>query len=591
MGQASMNDGLFRLCSHRLAHYGILLAVGSALFLLNLGGASLWDLDEGRNSTCSREMWESGDWVRPTFNSELRPDKPALLYWLQATCYELFGLNEFSARLPSALAALMTLLVCYELARRLFGSTTGLWSGLVLASTPMFCAAARFANPDALLNCFTALTLFIFWLGYRRPGWFWFGGTGISTGLAVLAKGPVGLLLPAAVIGLFLLWNRRLHLLFSRRLVLGVLTFCLVALPWYVWVGVETKAHFLRDFLLGHNLDRYLNPMESHRGPIYYYLVVLVVGFAPWSAFLALSLWYAGWSMVRRPWSWARTMWSRFADRPEGTAAESPATNQGLPTANADAYRFLFVWIVVYLLFFSVAATKLPNYVLPLYLPTAVLLGRLLDRWGRGAIQPGRLWVALTLACLALAGVGACFGLLLAGGKVPMAFMRGRYVDGIQHWTGIGLVLVAGAIWAGWWLKRNRPHTALAGATLAVILFITPMAVWAAASMNRHKAPKALVELAGACRRDQDVRIGCWQLDHLPSFNFYCQRDVKYFKDEKDILAFLCYPTPVFLFLPEDVWQALARRVQAPYRLLGRHHDFYHACHVVVVTNCSNQHP
>src|SRR5437868_809201 len=125
---------MFRRSNGRLGHYGLLLLTGACLFLINLGAPSLWDLDEGRNATAALAMRESGDLVVPTFNGQLRVDKPALLYWLQVAAYHLFGVNEFAARLPSALAALLTLLLTYELGRRLFSATTGLLGAVILAS-------------------------------------------------------------------------------------------------------------------------------------------------------------------------------------------------------------------------------------------------------------------------------------------------------------------------------------------------------------------------------------------------------------------------------------------------------------------------
>src|SRR5262249_42820452 len=90
----------------------------------------------------------------------------------------------------------------------------------------------------------------------------------------------------------FVLWSRKLRLLWERRLLVATLAFLLIALPWYIWVGVETKIAFLRGFIMEHNLGRYLHSMEHHGGPVYYYLGVLAVGFAPWSAFLGLAGWY-----------------------------------------------------------------------------------------------------------------------------------------------------------------------------------------------------------------------------------------------------------------------------------------------------------
>ena len=236
---------MFQQFNHRGYHYLLIAVAWAALCLPNLGKPSLWDVDEGRNSGAAYEMRESGNWIVPTFNYELREDKPALLYWMQMGCFELFGVGEFAARLPSALAALLSLLCTYELACSLFGRAAGLLAGLLLGSTIGLCGAAHFANPDSLLNGFTCLALTLFWLDYARNGRSWFLTAGIAVALAVLAKGPIGLLLPGAVIFLFLMWQRDLRRLLDRRLIWGAVLFLLVAAPWYAWVGAETKGEWL----------------------------------------------------------------------------------------------------------------------------------------------------------------------------------------------------------------------------------------------------------------------------------------------------------------------------------------------------------
>src|SRR6516164_2329627 len=111
---------MFRSSCNRCSHYILLLALAAGLSFPNLGGPSLWDMDEGVNAEAAREMLESGNWITPYFNYELRTAKPALLYWLQATSYQLFGVNEFAARLPAVLCGLGSVLFTYELARRMF---------------------------------------------------------------------------------------------------------------------------------------------------------------------------------------------------------------------------------------------------------------------------------------------------------------------------------------------------------------------------------------------------------------------------------------------------------------------------------------
>src|SRR5262249_13720661 len=161
---------------------------------------------------------------------------------------------------------------------------------------------------------------------FARANSRWFILAGLSTGLAVLAKGPVGIVLPGAVIVLFLLRERRLSVLWDRCVFQGLLACLAVALPWYIWVSIDTKASFLRGFILTHNVNRFLSPMENHRGPVYYYLLVLLAGFAPWSAFLGMTLW----SSVRE--------WRQVGNLP-------PQVKNDLATV----HRFLWCWVAVYL--------------------------------------------------------------------------------------------------------------------------------------------------------------------------------------------------------------------------------------------------
>ena len=192
----------------------------------------------------------------------------------------------------------MTLLVCYELGRTLFGKTTGLLASLVVTSTPMMIASAHFANPDAVLHLLIVLTMFLFWQSQRGGGGWWYAAMGATSGTAVLAKGPVGLILPAAIAVCHCLWTRRRLLGARRGLRWASLTFTLIAVPWYVLVAVETKGRFLEEFLLKHNVSRFLKTANFHDGSFYYHPIAMILGTIPWSIFLGPAFWYA---FVRKP--------------------------------------------------------------------------------------------------------------------------------------------------------------------------------------------------------------------------------------------------------------------------------------------------
>jgi 4-amino-4-deoxy-L-arabinose transferase-like glycosyltransferase len=546
--------------NHRAGHVALLALVWALLCLPNLGGPSLWDVDEGNNVECSFEMLQSGNAVVPTFNYKLRGDKPALLYWLQGAAYRACGVNEFAARLPSALAALLAILATYELGRHTFGKRAALLAGLILASAVAFSGAAHFANPDALLTAFTAASLLLFWHDYRRGGAGWLPLAGATTGLAVLAKGPVGLVLPAAVAHLFLLWRGQWRQAFDRRLLGATLLFVAVAAPWYVWVSLETKGEWLRQFWYRHHAERLTTPLENHGGPVYYYLLALLAGLAPWSAFLGPAAWHA----LRR-----------LRDRGEaGQAADAPRA----------AVQFLLCWVAVYFLFFSLVRTKLPNYVLPLYPPAALLLAFSLDRWRRGLVR-GPAWVVGTsLGCLALLGVGVGLGLLVAGGAVDLPLVRGRRLPGLEAWAALGGVLPAAALAGGWCAWRGRRGAALACLTVAAVLFTSALGAFAVNAVDRYKAPRPLVRALPADQLYHEVRVGAYAW-FRPSVVFYCRREVVELEHEQEALAFLEGPLPSYLFLPAQAWEGLEAKTGGQCRLVARHHDLYGGCDVVVVSN------
>lgn len=537
----------------RTGHYLLLLVAWTALCPINLGGPSLWDIDEGNNAECAREMYESGNPIVPTFNFKLRTDKPALLYWLQMTSYHFFGINEFSARLPSALAALVVVLLTYEMGRRMFGAGAALLAGLILISTVLFCGAAHFANPDALLCACTLGTLCLFWSDYERGGDRWLVLTGLTAGLGMLAKGPVGLVLPTAVIGLFLLWQRQLHRMFRPALLWGTLVFTLVAVPWYAWVGAETRGQFLNGFFLQHNVNRFLEPMENHRGPVIYYLLILLVGFAPWSSFFALTGWHV-WTHKRE---------------------------QGAIDAR---YRFLFCWIVVYLLFFSVSRTKLPNYVLPIYPALALLVGHCLDRWRRAEAAPPRWLLHLSLASLVFTGVVTIAATLLGGGAVGGDLMRGRHLPGLEFWAVVGIVPIVGAAACWFWLRREQRNHVLGAAGVTAVLWLGLFAAWGTEPIDRHKAPRPLADALAELDHRGDVYIASFGW-FQPSVVFYCRRQVEEIKTEAEVLEWLRYPAPAYVFLPADQWKRLQPKVTGPHREIARERCLYRGCDVVLVAN------
>jgi 4-amino-4-deoxy-L-arabinose transferase-like glycosyltransferase len=311
------------------------------VLFFGLGGAALFEPDEGRNAEVAREILLLDDWITPHYDFIPRLDKPVFFFGLVALSFKVFGLSEWAARLPAVLAALGCLSLTYVLARSTFGCRAALWSVLILVTSVEFFALSRFVILDMVLAMFITLSLVCFWLGHLATGprrKFLILSMYVSMGAATLLKGPIGLVLPSAVIFFYLLLSRKWALLGEMELPLGVPLFVIVAVSWYVAVEFRNPG-YLRHFLYEENVARFTTTEFKRNGPWYYFVMVLAGGFFPWTALVPMTV-------------------AEFGKR-----------------SLADEDLFLILWIALPFLVFSFSASKLPHYILPLYPPLAILVG------------------------------------------------------------------------------------------------------------------------------------------------------------------------------------------------------------------------
>ncbi len=383
----------------------VLVAVCGLAFFQQLGSLGLMDKTEGLFVEVARQMVDSGDWVTPRWNGATFFDYPVWGYWMVALSFRLFGFSEWAARLPVALAASAVVLALFALVWQLAPAAepplrrTGraLLAATVLALSPGWVGWGRSSVTDMFLASAIALALFGFALAYAQPERpllrrLGHGALALFAGIATLAKGPVGLLLPGLVILVFLLLKgqlrsqlRRAPLLPMAALVLGVV------LPWYAAATRANGLAFLGHFIGFSNLERFTSVLYSHPGPPWYYLPWLLLLLLPWSLYLPVAL-------VRLRF-WRLERWRT-------------------PPAAADLPLLALVWLVVVVAFFSAAATKLPGYILPA-LPGGALVLALQVQPLEPAPPPGRgLAVAgwLNAAVLALLAVAAALAPRLVAG-------------------------------------------------------------------------------------------------------------------------------------------------------------------------------
>lgn len=549
------------MLERRWISYPLLLLVGLVLFLPSLGDHSLWEEDEAHNAQCVREMQDAQTWVVPTFNFKLRPDKPVLQYWCIRASYLCLGVSEWSARLPSVLASLISLLLTYELGRTLFCARTGFVAGLLLGSSVLFNISAHAVTPDAFLIVTILAGLLAFAVGYKSGGNAWLLFSAVASALAVLAKGPVGLVLPSAIVLCFLAWQRDLSRLWRWQLAAGIVVFLAIALPWYILVGLETRFEFIRGFFFKHNLSRFQAAMEGHTGGFWYHPLVLFFAFAPASVFLIVAS-IAAWIGEPRPVD--PTRWQQRTDRWQ--------------------YRFLGCWCVLWLSFFSAAATKLPNYLLPMYPALAVLVSRFLVRWLGGDLRLPVWTRPLAWGGFALVGLVIGLGLLLASGTLPGIDLKGREIPPLRFLAAVGLVPILASGLAWYWQREGKSNQALAAFVGGSCITVGLLAAIGPGLMQGSRAIESLAKVLNGNVPAGDVLIGCHQCYH-PSLVFYTNRQVMRGLSDARAIDLLRCPWPAFLIIRESDWPKIAVGVPSRCRVLAAAREFKAGEQLLLVFN------
>lgn len=390
---------------------GLVLILCAVAFWWRLGYLGLIDPDEPFYAESSREMLSARDWVVPRIFERPQFEKPPLVYWLMMGSMRVFGETEFAARAPAALFATLLTLLTLAFGARAFGARAGLLSAVVLATGLEFLVTARMVLTDMMLATFLCGSVFSLWLaghgGPRRERWFLVACA--ATGLAVLTKGPLGLLIPALG-AIVLAWTGRSP--FPRRpgsILLGAALFALIAVPWYAVMLKRFGRAYAEAFFLHENVERFFRAEHGRNNRLYYYLGVLAVGAMPWLPALPSAL-VRAWRGRRR----------------DGTV------------------RFLLLWGLLCLVFFTLAASKLPTYVLFLFVPLALFIGRALDAiLVAGRAARWELWTAGLLGIVQAAAVFAAPRVgPYPGFTVPLGLVAGILL--------LGVLLLAMRSWRGW---------------------------------------------------------------------------------------------------------------------------------------------
>ena len=536
----------------------IVIAVCLICLFTSLGASRFWDQDEGFFASTAASMYAQANWIVPSFNGEMFGHKPPWMYWMMMVGYSLFGIGELGARFFSAVFGMATALLAFRMGTRMFNPRVGLLAGIALPTCLMFSVVSRAATPDVFLVFFSTLALYLFsresfltrdttdpvcnqQTSVLPQRWSTWAGMYLVMGFAALVKGPIGFLFPMAVIGLFLLimtpgasggdqnsWKAKAATLWRR---FGPVNFCLtvwrmrpltaiamitiVAGPWYVAVSLATEGAFMAEFFGVHHWQRFTTPMDNHSGPIFYYLLAILIGMFPWSMYGGPALF-----------EWVRQIRTR---------------NQ-----NFTGLVFLGCWVGVYVGLFSLASTKLPNYILPAYPALAIIVAVFID-----AAMTRHQNKDIKAAYLSFSGL-LITGAVLVAALPIMTWFRfdgqtlleaANLVDSSRGLFGrlawIGVPLLAGGMLAIWCARTGHLNRAFQVASVSSMAFIIVFWNDSVPYADQYQTPQQMASRFQTLAQEQDqarlAQLGLFR----PSMIFYGGGRVHACQNGKKMLEFL----------------------------------------------------
>ena len=511
---------------------GWILAIAAVILFWGIGDIGLIDETEPLFIEASRQMLVTGDWITPSFNGVPRFDKPPLIYWLMVLCFKLFGVSEWAARLPSAISALGIALMSFYTVKchspELGPSTTALvtskrsWLAAWISVTMLLLNLntyfwGRTGYADMLLTACLGGALLAFFLGYAQAELKaknrWYAAFYGLVALAVLTKGPIAILLPAAIVGSFTIYLGNFRsILRELWLWRGVLIILGVALPWYILVTLADGEAFIDSFFGYHNFTRFTSVVHQHSGPWYFHILVILAGFFPWSAYLPIALYQV------KPWK--RAQW----------CSKSRSDQLGL---------YALIWFAVILGFFTVSVTKYFSYTLPLMPAAAILVGLFWASESSGPQLPSR-WSVSRWLNVGLLGLVAWASFYCAPWLSNDPWMPNLGADlAAAHLpeTG-GAVMLAAAVAAAFCVLLRLNQIWLVNAT-AFLLFAVMLLHPAVAIVDQARQ-FPLRELAKTMVTVQRPHEALFMIGfEKPSLVFYTQQQVTYLEEPSALKSLL----------------------------------------------------
>lgn len=520
---------MFRLRSPRKTLLVVLLIAATVPYLVNLGVSSIWDANEAFYAQTPREMMSAGDYVTPSFNFQLRMNKPVLSYWNVAASYQLFGVSEKSERLPIAMGGLAIIATAFALGRLLGGTFAGLLSALVLATSPRLLLLARRIIIDIHITMWTGLVLLFFALSEAKPAHrrVYLILMYVAAGFGVLTKGPIAVFLPALVFFLYLASQKRLRDLRHMMLPAGAVISLSIVLPWYYFLYREHGWEYIGAFIFGENLGRYAEAVGEQSRGVLFYPPVMLGDLFPWSLLIPVALWWA----VRE----------RFENR----------------TA-----RLLVIWIVVIVAFFSLSGTKEDLYILPIVTAEAALIGAMLAAAINGApvTRPATWFTSATALLLLAAGIGLFWVFAVSQHYA----LNGGAAAGATAIVGGAAALAA--------TLRRRLFAAAATVAAAVVIINWCVVLCTLPDFERYKPVRPFADIIRS-RATVGAIVGSYKFA-LPSMVFYLNRPIMEVVLPDHLRAVFYSSSDIYFVMPAIEYESVKDRLPVRTYVLARQQMF-----------------
>ncbi|MDW7693375.1 glycosyltransferase family 39 protein [Flammeovirgaceae bacterium SG7u.111] len=515
-------------------HFAILLVLSALVFTANIGGYSIYVLDEAKNSECAREMLESGNLIVPTFNYELRTDKPPLHYYFMMLGYKIFGVNEFAPRFFSTICGILTVLATYFFTRKYLCEDVAFYSALTLLSSLQLIIQFHLAVPDPYLIFFITLALHSFFAGYSSGKVKYYYLFYTSLALATLAKGPVALALPGLIILFFIIFKKDFtwKKIMSFRPFSGALLYLLIALPWYVAVTIATNWAWTEGFFLKHNISRFSAEMEGHGGPFFMPFVFVITGLLPFSQYIFQAL---------------------------GRAWNKRKSN--------DLILFSLIVLSIFVVFFGISRTKLPSYPAPCFPFAAILIGYFMHKLEvSGHIRKKLSIISLIFYTLITIAIPVA---------IYIALQHESYFAHLTHLSFYFLALPIGAVIACIFAYQRKIRTmffVFSASFIITSLLFSYVVFPQVDEVNpvRLALPKIDVERPIVHYRNMNA-----------AFPFYLKKPIPKLKTEEEVTKFIQQEGKVYVISTVDHKEELEK--MGDFKLIHQHRDLFEPTTTIIL--------